>query len=181
MAWNKISTNNRHENTKSLNPKITSYLIKGLFMRITIENASPQHLNTIWEIEKKCFEAEAFTKQQIVQLLTDPNSICLVAKLDRQIVGFIIGTIYRERKALSGHILTIDVLPTHRRKGIGLRLLQEIEKIFKEKNIKTCCLEVREDNTAALKLYKKLGYVQVGKLKMYYLNANGIYLRKVLT
>lgn len=150
-------------------------------MRITIENASIQYLNTIWEIEKKCFEAEAFTKQQIAQLLTDPASIGLVAKLDRQIVGFIIGTIYRERKALSGHILTIDVLPTHRRKGIGLRLLQEIEKIFKEKNIKTCCLEVREDNTAALKLYKKLGYVQVGKLKMYYLNVNGIYLRKVLT
>ena len=150
-------------------------------MQVTIENASIQHLDTLWEIEKKCFEAEAFTKEQIAQLLKSYSSIGLVARLNSEIVGFIIGAIYREGRALSGHILTIDVLPEHRRKGIGLKLLQEMEKIFKEKNIKTCCLEVREDNIAALALYRKLGYVEVGKLKNYYRSANGVYLRKVLT
>ena len=150
-------------------------------MQVTIENASIRHLDTLWEIEKKCFEAEAFTKEQIAQLLKSYSSIGLIAKVNRQIVGFIIGTIYRERNVLSGHILTIDVLPEHRRKGIGLKLLQEMEKIFKEKNIKTCCLEVREDNIAALALYRKLGYVEVGKLKNYYRSANGVHLKKVLT
>ena len=149
-------------------------------MHIAIENASLQHLDILWEIEKKCFETEAFTKEQIAQLLRGYNSISLIAKIDNQIVGFVIGAVYREGKALSGHVLTVDVLPEYRRKRIGLTLLQEMENIFRKRDIKTCCLEVREDNIAALELYRKLGYVEVGKLKNYYRNTNGIYLRKIL-
>jgi ribosomal protein S18 acetylase RimI-like enzyme len=39
---------------------------------------------------------------------------------------------------------------------------------------------VREDNIAALGLYRKLGYEKIAKLKSYYGKANGIYLRKSL-
>ncbi len=150
-------------------------------MEITIEGASIHDLNRLYEIEMKCFKKEAFTKQQIAFLLTNYNSIGLVAKVNNQIVGFIIGRLYAERKSLVGHILTLDISPTYRQKGIAQRLLQEMEKIFGEKGVKACCLEVREDNIAALNLYQKLGYRKVGKLKNYYENAHGIYLRKTLT
>lgn len=150
-------------------------------MTITIEEAAIKHLDRLYEIEMECFEKEAFTKQQIAHLLTDYNSISLVAKEDKKIIGFIIGMIYIEGKTLTGHILTIDISPIHRRKGIGIKLLQEIEKIFRERGVKTCRLEVREDNVAALNLYQKLGYKKVGELKGYYGNAHGICLRKILT
>lgn len=140
-----------------------------------------RHLDRLYEIERECFEKEAFTKQQIAYLLTDYNSISLVAKVNGKIIGFIIGKIHIERKSAIGHILTIDVLPTHRRKGIAQRLLEEIEKIFREKGIKVCHLEVREDNVAALSLYQKSGYRKIGKLENYYENAQGIYLKKTLT
>ena len=126
-------------------------------MTLTVEDASLRHLDRLYEIETKCFQQEAFTKQQIAYLLKDYNSISLVAKEDNIIVGFIIGTVYINRTAPTGHILTIDVSPEHRRKSIGFRLLQEIEKIFKEKKVNTCLLEVREDNAAALGLYQRLG------------------------
>jgi ribosomal-protein-alanine acetyltransferase len=129
----------------------------------------------------ECFEKEAFTKQQIAYLLNDYNSISLVAKENEKIVGFIIGRIHVERKSLIGHILTIDILPAYRRKGIAVKLLQEIERIFKEKGVKVCHLEVREDNVAALSLYQKSGYKKIGRLENYYENAHGIYLRKTLT
>jgi ribosomal-protein-alanine acetyltransferase len=147
----------------------------------TIEDASVRHLNRLYEIEKECFGKEAFSKQQIAYLLTDYNSISLVAKVDDEIVGFIIGKINVERKSPVGHILTIDVSPEHRREGIAEKLLQEVEKIFREKAVKMCYLEVREDNIAALSLYRKFGYEKIGRLRNYYGNAHGIYLRKVLT
>jgi len=149
-------------------------------MAVTIGDASAQYLDSLYDIEMECFEKEAFTKQQIAYLLTDYNSISLVAKLKGEIVGFIIGRIYVERKSLAGHILTIDVSPAHRRKGIATRLLQEIERIFKEKGVGVCHLEVREDNVAAIRLYRKSGYRIIGRLKNYYEHANGICLRKVL-
>jgi len=150
-------------------------------MPLTIEDASIRHLDRLYEIETECFKREAFTKQQIAHLLTDYNSVSLVAKANDKIVGFIIGMIHFERNSLAGHILTIDVSPTHRQKGIGVRLLQEIENILKGKGVKSCVLEVREDNIAALSLYQKLGYKKVARLKNYYGNAHGIYLRKDLT
>lgn len=150
-------------------------------MQITVEDASIKHLDKLYEIETKCFEKEAFTKQQIASLLANYNSIGLIAKLDEEIVGFVIGMLYEDSDGKTvGHILTVDVLPEHRRKGIGLRLLEEIEKIFRGKGASACVLEVREGNVAALRLYQKLGYKKVAKLKYYYGDAHGILLRKVL-
>jgi ribosomal-protein-alanine N-acetyltransferase len=150
-------------------------------MEVAIEDASIQNLDRLYEIEKECFEREAFTRQQIAHLLTDYNSLGLVAKVNSEIVGFVIGMVYIERRSLTGHILTVDVSPTHRRKRVAQNLLQEIEKIFKGKGVRTCHLEVRENNIAALSLYQKLGYKKIARLKNYYGNAHGIYLRKDLT
>jgi len=150
-------------------------------MLAKIEKASIEHLDTLYEIEMKCFETEAFTKQQIAYLLTDSSSVILLSKLKGEIVGFVIGKTYMDKKPAIGHILTIDVSPEHRRKGIGQRLLQEIERTFKDKSVKTCCLEVRENNIGALSLYQNFEYKKVGRLENYYGNAHGIRLRKVLT
>ncbi|MGB9854460.1 MAG: ribosomal protein S18-alanine N-acetyltransferase [Candidatus Bathyarchaeales archaeon] len=148
--------------------------------KISIQDASLRHLDRLYEIEQKCFKSEAFTKHQIAHLLAHPNSISLIAKDNRNIIGFIIGVIFHEREKLTGHILTIDVYPSHQRMGIGTMLLKQIEKIFTGKGVKTCYLEAREDNVAALNLYQKLGYRKVGNLKNYYRDAHGILFEKVL-
>jgi len=150
-------------------------------MEFTVEDALIRYLDRLYEIEMECFTKEAFTKQQIANLLTDYNSIGLVEKVSNQIVGFLIGRIYAEEKSLIGHILTLDISPSHRQKGIAQRLLLEMEKIFKEKGVKECRLEVREDNIAAINLYQKLGYEKAGKLRGYYGKAHGLYFRKTLT
>lgn len=150
-------------------------------MEALIEDVSIGHLDRLYEIETECFKKEAFTKGQLLQLLRDYNAIGLVAKVGNDIVGFVIGMIYFERKALHGHILTIDVLPAYRRRKIGQRLLEEIEEIFRHKGAKISALEVREDNLGAIRLYEKLGYKKIGELKNYYAGVHGIYLEKFLT
>lgn len=150
-------------------------------MLVKVEKASIEHLDKLYEIEIKCFETEAFTKQQLAYLLTDTNSVGLVSWVEHEIVGFAVGKMCVDEKSATGHILTVDVSPEYRRKGLGLRLLQEIERIFKEKGVELCCLEAQEDNVAALKLYQKSGYKEIVRLKNYYGKADGIRFRKVLT
>jgi len=150
-------------------------------MSITIEDASIRHLDELFSIETECFKKEAFTRQQIARLLTDYSCIGIIAKENSQVVGFCIASIYYERSSMVGHILTIDVLPAFRRKDIGARLLQEIEGLLRNKSAKSMCLEVREDNAAAMALYQKMGYSRIGKLRNYYGNAHGIYMGKQLT
>lgn len=150
-------------------------------MTVTIVTASMRHLDRLCEIERECFKEEAFSRQQIANLLGEYNSISLVAVEEGRIVGFIIGSICVQRNASDGHVLTIDVSPQYQRKGLGLKLLREIEKIFIEREVKKCHLEVREDNVKALMLYEKSGFKRIGKLKNYYGKSDGLYLCKSLT
>jgi ribosomal-protein-alanine acetyltransferase len=149
-------------------------------MEIEIETASIKLLDKFYEIEEQCFDQEAFTKRQIAYLLTDYNTIALVAKANKVIAGFIIAQVEIENNTLFGHIITINVASKNRRKGIARKMLQEIEIIFKQKGIRECHLEVREDNSAALKLYQNSGYQKISRLEKYYGKAHGMYFKKIL-
>jgi ribosomal-protein-alanine acetyltransferase len=149
-------------------------------MEIKIETASIRLLDELYKIEEQCFDQEAFSKQQIAYLLTDYNAVALVAKANNVIAGFIIAQIEIENDTLFGHIITINVSSSHRRKGIASKMLHEIEVIFKQKGISECHLEVREDNSAAIKLYQSIGYQKMGRLEKYYGKAHGLYLKKKL-
>ena len=149
-------------------------------MEVKIENATITLLDKYYEIEEQCFDQEAFTKSQISYLLTDYNTIALMAKTDSDIAGFIIAQVEVEENTEFGHIITINVAPKLRRQGIATKLLHKIENLLKQKGITQCRLEVREDNKHAIKLYQKLGYQTVGILENYYGKKHGIYLKKIL-
>ncbi len=149
-------------------------------MEIKIETATIKLLDQLFQIEEQCFDQEAFTKRQIAYLLTDYNTIALVAKANNEIAGFIIAQVEVEETLQYGHIITVNVAPNYRRKHIATTLLHEIERLLKQKSITECHLEVREDNHPALKLYQSLGYQTIGKLERYYGKKHGFYLKKML-
>lgn len=148
-------------------------------MEIKIETATIRLLDTLFQIEEQCFSEEAFTKRQIAYLLTDYNTIALAAKAQSDVVGFIIAQVEID-EAEYGHIITVNVAQNYRHKGIATKLLHEIESLLKDRGIRECRLEVREDNNPAIKLYHKLGYQTMGKLERYYGKKHGIYLKKAL-
>lgn len=150
-------------------------------MAIVIQQASTADIRTLSKIEHECFRTEAFSRRLIMSLLKTPSSVSLLAKEKEEVAGFVIGLVddYGEMKL--GHIVTIDVVPKYRRKGIATKLLQKVEKEFQNSGIETSYLEVRDDNVAARKLYQKLGYREVEVLKDYYSRGgDGIRLEKTL-
>jgi [ribosomal protein S18]-alanine N-acetyltransferase len=149
-------------------------------MEIRIETANFKQLDKLYTIEEQCFNEEAFSRQQIAYLLTDYNTIALAAKNNADIAGFIIAQIEVEDNTEFGHIVTLNISPNFRKKGVATKLLQEIQSLLKKRGINECRLEVREDNHAAIKLYQKLGYQTVGKLERYYGKKHGLYLKKTL-
>ena len=63
-------------------------------------------------------------------------------------------------------ILNLAVAPSARRRGVALRLLeQELER-----GQGSWFLEVRESNTAAIRLYRTLGFQPAGRREHYYEN-----------
>ncbi len=149
-------------------------------MAIKLGDVTIRLLDKLCEIEEQCFEQEAFTRHQLAYLIADYNTIGLTAMLNDEIAGFAIARVSIERNITFGHILTIDVSPAYRRKGIAQTILQGIEMILRGRDIEECRIEVRENNIAALNLYKKLGYTKIGRLEKYYGCAHGLFLKKTL-
>jgi len=84
-----------------------------------------------------------------------------------KIVGYIFLWIFGEEV----EIANIAVHPNYRRMKIGTSMLSVIEDIYRNK-AKKFFLEVRVSNTPAIKLYKKMGFKEVGIRKRYYTDNN---------
>lgn len=70
-------------------------------------------------------------------------------------------------------LLTLAVDENYRHMGIGKYVLAGIIANAKKRGCKTVYLEVNEDNTPAIGLYKKLGFSKRYIRKNYYENATG--------
>ena len=96
--------------------------------------------------------------------LENNNSKYIVAKQNNEIVGFAGIWIAID----IAHITNIVVKKDLRKQGIGTILLQELIKLCKELKMNEVTLEVNENNSKAINLYKKFGFEQVGLRKKYY-------------
>ena len=145
-----------------------------------IKPAQISQLGNLSEIEAHCFGKEAYSKQQLEYLLEDRDTTSFIAMKGLDLVGFIIARVDLNRSFRFGHIITLDVLEQWRRKGIAQKLLKRVEMKFMKMGLRESKLEVREDNDAALALYRKMSYEIIGRLEWYYEDAHGLYLKKNL-
>jgi ribosomal-protein-alanine N-acetyltransferase len=65
-------------------------------------------------------------------------------------------------------IMTVAVTPAARGRGLGRRLLDELEARAAARRAASVMLEVRADNVAAIGLYERAGYVVVSTRRRYY-------------
>ncbi|WP_404933964.1 ribosomal protein S18-alanine N-acetyltransferase [Nitratireductor sp. ac15] len=86
-----------------------------------------------------------------------------------QLAGFVLA----RQAADEGEILTILVARNQRRHGLGRQLMDAVLFRMHGDRVAALFLEVDETNTAAIALYRRLGFRQVGGRPDYYRDANG--------
>ncbi|MCU7937267.1 MAG: ribosomal protein S18-alanine N-acetyltransferase [Candidatus Thiodiazotropha sp. (ex Dulcina madagascariensis)] len=89
---------------------------------------------------------------------------CWVLTLERQVIGYGVMSVVIDES----HILNLCIHPDWQRKGLGNKMVQRLLKIARQHGAETVFLEVRIGNRAALRLYEKLGFVQIGRRRNYY-------------
>ena len=98
----------------------------------------------------------------------------LVAE-NKDIVGYIICRIehgfssFKKLKIVKkGHIVSVAIKETHRRKGIGKALINNALQGMMMRNCAEAFLEVRISNVMAIELYKVLGFEIKSRMERYY-------------
>jgi ribosomal protein S18 acetylase RimI-like enzyme len=128
-----------------------------------IQPANWRDLLALRRLENECFPEDAWPLLDLIGVLTMPGILRLKAVVDGDMVGFIAADSHNNRKL--NWIVTIGVQTAHRRKGIGLALLQACEERLHAQAYRLC---VRRSNLAALQLYQQTGYSTVDVWKGYY-------------
>ena len=115
--------------------------------------------------EKEIFP-DPWSERDISDTVTHEGSMCFSAIKDGVLVAYVLGRIIPPE----GEIYRVAVLPEHRQRGIGYRLLDYAVKTSRGKGLEVLFLEVRSKNLPALALYRSYGFVKVGERKRYYKN-----------
>ena len=89
---------------------------------------------------------------------------CWCYEIEGQIHGYGVMSV----AAGESHILNLTVSPESQRQGVGTKLMKHFLQLACRHNADTVMLEVRPSNTAAIRLYEKLGFCEIGVRRHYY-------------
>jgi ribosomal protein S18 acetylase RimI-like enzyme len=109
----------------------------------------------LWEsMEKGVNLGRSDTPEEIHKKVTHDSDLFLIAEEDGQIIGTVIGGFDGRR----GLIYHLAVSASFRGKGIGSRLMEEIESRLRAKGCIRSYLMVTIDNEEAMLFYEKRGW-----------------------
>ena len=123
------------------------------------------HIEQIAELERNCFSTP-WSENLLTDALFDPQASFIVAEDDE---GNVLGYAGLHVVLDEGYIDNIAVEEAARRHGVASALLDVFCR-FGQANLAFLTLEVRASNAAAIALYQKHDFAQVGLRKNYYQN-----------
>ncbi len=125
----------------------------------------------IYNIESQVYGNHGWSYDVFKTEIKRDKSIYLVYETEdikHEIIGYIGAWIVLDE----GHITTLVVCPKYRRNHIADILLYNLIHKLLIQNIKWLTLEVKVSNMAAISLYKKFGFKEIGIRKKYYEDNN---------
>lgn len=130
---------------------------------IIVRKMRPEDLLQVCEIEKDNFSLP-WSEKSFLESMERDDTLFLVA-LDREEVAGYLGCYC---VAGEGEITNVAVKLSHRRQGVGGKLLETLYEEAKALHTQEFFLEVRESNEAAIALYSRQGFVKEGVRKNFY-------------
>ena len=140
---------------------------------IRLEAGTSDEIDAVMSIMDAAFGTtfgEAWTRSQLSGILPMTGVSMTIAR-DREneaAVGFSLVRLVADEAEL----LLIAVLPSHHRRGIGQRLLDQFMRQASKEGVGRIHLEVRDGNPAVA-MYRAAGFAPVGRRRSYYQSSDG--------
>ncbi len=123
------------------------------------------HLEELERLEKLCF-SRPWSRRMLAEELENQCAAFLVA--EDGVSGKVLGYAGLLVMADEGYITNVAVFPEYRRSGVAAKLIEVFENFARGNRLAFLTLEVRPSNAAAIALYRRFGFQEVGRRKNYY-------------
>jgi ribosomal-protein-alanine N-acetyltransferase len=130
-----------------------------------MREASLKDIPQLVEIENECFSIP-WSANSFEDTICLDNTLLLVAELEQE--QKIVGYCGMYQTLDEGEITNVAVLQPYRRQGIADKIMGELKKESRKREITCLYLDVRMGNEAAIALYEKHGFVKDGMRKGFY-------------
>lgn len=135
-------------------------------MTIEIRRLTLADLAAIERIERRAYPTP-WSRSMFAGELAKTSSICLGAfdaDVDETLVAYLIISRYAD----AWHVMNVAVHDDYRGQGVATQLLNRLFELTAGDDRRGYTLEVRVSNTAAIRLYERLGFVARGVRRGYY-------------
>jgi ribosomal protein S18 acetylase RimI-like enzyme len=124
---------------------------------VSIRDCRPEDVEHVLELWRQADATPGVTDNadDLRRAVTESQAHVLVAEVEGQIVGSIIGTFDGWR----GNIYRMAVHPNYRRRGIARALVSEVEKRLARQGTKRITALVEKDHPWATRFWEAVGYV----------------------
>jgi ribosomal-protein-alanine acetyltransferase len=129
-----------------------------------VERGRIQQVNQLLEIEARCFGEDSYREEFFRKLCEDNRELLFVARQGRIVAGYVMG----EAEADRAEVISLAVSPEYRGRGISRQLMHAVLRAFQRGGQTRAFLMVRQDNPAAINLYRSLGFRRIRRVPSYY-------------
>jgi [ribosomal protein S18]-alanine N-acetyltransferase len=140
--------------------------VTGKYRAAELGDARRQDLEAMYRLDQRCFEPGiAFTRAQMAAFFDLESLQGVTTEVEGRLAGFAIG--YLRRPGLGG-VLTLDVDPGQRRRGLGRALFVELLARLERAGASAVRLEVDVRNAPAIAFYRSFGFRRRRRMSNYY-------------
>lgn len=132
-------------------------------LRIHVRWMIRRDMREVLDVEREAFEFP-WSDEDFTRCLRQRNCIGMVAESGDSVVAFMIYELHRSRL----HVLNFAVARSHRRLGIGTRMMEKLAGKLSPERRSRIVLEVRETNLPAQLFFRSLGFRAISVLKDFY-------------
>jgi len=143
-------------------------------------DATRKDLDALLRLEEAAFDIDRLSRRSFQRFIQHRRSALRVAEEDGRLLGYLV-VLFRRGTSLA-RLYSMAVDETARGRNLGKQLLEDGEQQAVENSCVAMRLEVREDNAAAIALYRSAGYEPFGRYPDYYEDhADALRMEKALT
>ena len=135
--------------------------------RATLRDMRRDDLVAVLEIERRSF-AQPWSRAFFEKELATPFARLVVAEEEKRPFGSVVGYTCRWRVTDEVHLLNVAVHPERRGLGYGRDLVSAVIGEARGAAARVVFLEVRAGNVVARRLYRQLGFKDLGVRRGYY-------------
>jgi ribosomal-protein-alanine N-acetyltransferase len=144
-------------------------LIVGVKLDIKLRSFRVDDVDAMYLLDVGCFEREfRFTRGAMRRFAEAKKARVVIAEESNVLVGFVILHIEEDDRGRIGYVITLDVEPAHRRRGIAGALMAEAEKLAHLSCCATMLLHVFTGNKKAIQFYENAGFVRSHRAEGFY-------------